>query len=137
MKTSSRDARTPDEELFGKADAVLCDVPCSGLGIISKKPDIRFKSPEEIERLPEIQLEILSQSAKYVKPGGFIVYSTCTLRKAENEDNVYAFLKNNPSFSLDTSPDGNSIAAGKGMKTFFPHVDGTDGFFAAKLIKNG
>ena len=137
VKTSSRDARTPDEELFGKADAVLCDVPCSGLGIISKKPDIRFKSPEEIERLPEIQLEILSQSAKYVKPGGFIVYSTCTLRKAENEDNVYAFLKNNPSFSLDTSPDGNSIAAGKGMKTFFPHVDGTDGFFAAKLIKNG
>ena len=130
--TQACDARTPKEELFGKADAVLCDVPCSGLGILAKKPDIRYKKPEDVARLPEIQREILTQSAKYVKKGGFLVYSTCTLRKAENEDNVRAFLAEHPDFAL--APDS-FLRDGGGMKTFFPHRDGTDGFFAAKFVR--
>lgn len=124
----ANDARTPLPELFGKADAVLCDVPCSGLGIIAKKPDIRYKSRDEILRLPEIQKEILSRSAEYVKPGGILVYSTCTLRRAENEENIEYFLSRNPDFAL-----AGGVFGGAGMKTFFPHIDGTDGFFAAKL----
>lgn len=128
----ANDARTPVEELFGTADAVLCDVPCSGLGIIAKKPDIRYKNREEILRLPEIQREILAKSAAYVKPGGILVYSTCTLRRAENEENVESFLAENPDFSL-----ASDVFDGKGMKTFFPHCDGTDGFFAAKLVRKG
>lgn len=130
VKTRANDARNPIEELFGKADAVLCDVPCSGLGIIAKKPDIRYKNKEDIEKLPEIQKEILMQSAKYVKKGGILVYSTCTLRKAENEDNINYFLENNKDFEL-----ANDVYDGNGMKTFFPHKDGTDGFFAAKLVR--
>lgn len=132
VHTKANDARFPIEEYFGKADAVLCDVPCSGLGIIAKKPDIRYKTKSDIERLPEIQREILMQSAKYVKNGGFIVYSTCTLRKAENEDNVNYFLQNNSDFSL-----ADDVFDGNGMKTFFPHTDKTDGFFTAKLVKKG
>ena len=132
IECAARDARTPDEALFGKADAVLCDVPCSGLGIIGKKPDIRFKKREEIERLAAVQYDILCAGANYVKKGGLLVYSTCTLRKAENEDNVAAFLQSHPDFSLDVIP----YAEG-GMKTFFPHIDGTDGFFVAKMRRNG
>ena len=128
--TKANDARKPIEELLGKADAVLCDVPCSGLGIIAKKPDIRYKNREDIERLPEIQREILIKSADYVKPGGILVYSTCTLRKAENEDTVKYFLDNNKDFELCRN-----AFDGKGMKTFFPHTDGTDGFFAARFIR--
>ena len=128
--TKANDARNPKEELFGKADAVLCDVPCSGLGIIAKKPDIRYKNKEDIERLPEIQREILLKSAEYVKPGGILVYSTCTLRKAENEDTVKYFLENNKDFELCRN-----AFDGKGMKTFFPNIDGTDGFFAARFIR--
>lgn len=134
VKTMANDARFPVEELCGRADAVLCDVPCSGLGIIAKKPDIRYKNKEDIQRLPEIQKEILIQSSKYVKPGGILVYSTCTLRKAENEDVIQYFLENNSDFAL--SDDAFNTVNGKnGMKTFFPHIDSTDGFFAAKLIR--
>ncbi len=134
VTTDVNDARYPKEELLGKADAVMCDVPCSGLGIIAKKPDIRYKSEEDVKRLPEIQLEILENSAKYVKDGGFIVYSTCTLRRAENEDVARAFLEKNKDFSLGKLDFSDKD---EGMKTFFPHIDGTDGFFAAKLVKNG
>ncbi len=131
VRTAARDARTPDETLFASADAVLCDVPCSGLGILAKKPDIRFKKWEDIERLSAIGREILSRSAAYVKPGGVLVYSTCTLRKAENEENVAAFLAEHPDFSparLGFAGEQN------GCKTFFPQ-DGTDGFFTAKMIR--
>lgn len=132
VKTQARDARNPDPTLFGKADAVLCDVPCSGLGILAKKPDIRYKKEEDIARLPEIGLDILCQSANYVKVGGTLVYSTCTLSKAENEENAAAFLQKNPAFEpgeLDFRH-----AAG-GTKTFFPQTDGTDGFFVAKFLR--
>lgn len=129
--TEARDGRKPDESLFGKADAVLCDVPCSGLGILAKKPDIRFKKEEDVLRLSAVGYDILSQSANYVKPGGILVYSTCTLRKAENEHNIAAFLEAHPDFSpahLGFENEKN------GCKTFFPQ-DGTDGFFVCKLKK--
>lgn len=132
IETIECDGRTPRKELFGKADAVLCDVPCSGLGVIAKKPDIRYKSYSEIERLPEVQYAILEASKNYLKENGFIIYSTCTLRKAENEEVVQKFLENNKDFELCPTKifDDNT-----GMITFLPHKTGTDGFFAAKLIK--
>ncbi len=104
-------------------DKVLCDVPCSGLGVIAKKPDLRYKPLSEIERLPQIQSAILQNCARYVKKGGVLVYSTCTLRKKENEDVVYAFLKEHSDFTVES------------MQTFFPHKTNTDGFFACRLFK--
>ncbi len=132
IQTEERDGRKPKEELYKKADAVMCDVPCSGLGVIAKKPDIRYKSYEEIENLPKVQYEILNASKNYVKDGGFIVYSTCTLRKAENEDVVNRFLEENKDFCL--SPTG-ILGDEKGMVTFLPHKTATDGFFVSKLVR--
>lgn len=132
IKTQARDARQPDETLFGTADAVICDVPCSGLGVIAKKPDIRFKPLSESERLPEIQGAILCATSKYLKSGGFLIYSTCTLNRAENEDIVENFLAQNPDFYL---ADEIIIDDKKGMATIFPFEHSTDGFFIAKIIK--
>lgn len=132
ISTQERDGRKPNEELFGKADAVMCDVPCSGMGVIAKKPDIRYKTYEEIEKLPLVQYDILNASKNYVKEGGFIVYSTCTLRKAENEDVVNRFLNENRDFEL--CPTG-ILGDENGMVTFLPHKTHTDGFFVAKLVK--
>ncbi len=132
IETAVCDGRQPKSALFGTADAVMCDVPCSGLGVIAKKPDIRYKTYEEIERLPEVQYEILEASKNYLKDDGFIVYSTCTLRKAENEQVVLKFLENNNDFELcPTGIPGDET----GMYTFLPHKMGTDGFFVAKLRK--
>lgn len=130
IETSECDGRYPKSELFDTADAVICDVPCSGLGVIAKKPDIRYKQYKDIEKLPELQLEILTSCAKYLKENGILIYSTCTLRKAENEEVVEIFLTNNPDFEL--CPTG-IFGDDKGMVTFLPHKTGTDGFFAAKL----
>jgi 16S rRNA (cytosine967-C5)-methyltransferase len=130
ITTKEVDGRAPLEELFGTADRVLCDAPCSGLGVIAKKPDIRYKKIADIERLPEIQYAILTGASKYVKDGGVLVYSTCTINKRENEDVVLRFLADNPAFRLTEDE-----SLGGGMKTFLPHKDGCDGFFAAKMIK--
>ena len=108
---------------FGTFDKVLCDVPCSGLGIIRKKPEIMYKTAEEIEASSVLQYDILSTSFRYLKPGGRLVYSTCTLRKAENEEVVEKFLKTNQATLVQ-------------MKTYFPHSDKTDGFFTAVIIKD-
>ncbi|MCL2158045.1 MAG: 16S rRNA (cytosine(967)-C(5))-methyltransferase RsmB [Oscillospiraceae bacterium] len=107
------------------ADAVLCDVPCSGLGTVSKKPEIKYKTLEEISDLPKTQLAILSACSNYVKPGGALMYSTCTLNKKENEEVADRFLSENKDFSCDA------------QKTFFPFEHGTDGFFYAKLKRRG
>ncbi|MBQ8164004.1 MAG: 16S rRNA (cytosine(967)-C(5))-methyltransferase RsmB [Clostridia bacterium] len=113
-------------------DRVLCDVPCSGLGVISKKPDIKYKDVASIYALPSIQYEILQNCSKYVKVGGEIVYSTCTLNKKENEDVVRAFLEGNDSFeSVEFELD--DIKSSGGMYTFFTHINSTDGFFVAKM----
>ena len=121
IRTAARDAREPDPALVGTADRVLSDAPCSGLGVIAKKPDIRYKDPVSIERLPGIQREILVGASRYVKPGGVLVYSTCTLNRAENEETASAFLAANPAFEPEES------------RVFWPHRDGCDGFFMAKM----
>jgi len=115
-------------------DVVLCDVPCSGLGIIRKKPDIRYKDLRETEALPELQLKILINQAFYVKPGGTLLYSTCTVLKRENEDVVKAFLESRPDFYTEplvlpeVFPKNDT-----GMLTLIPGEHDTDGFFICRL----
>ena len=121
-------------ELEGAADRVLCDVPCSGFGVLAKKPELRYKDPKESEALPKIQADILENACKYVKEGGILVYSTCTLLPEENEINIERFLKSHPEFSLCPWQIG-SISAPEGMLTLYPHLHKTDGFFIAKLIR--
>lgn len=136
IDTMAADASEENKELTGTADAVIADVPCSGLGIIRKKPEIRYKSPEEIKRLPEIQLGILQNAAKYVKSGGCLLYSTCTVLKRENEDVIDKFLAGNEQFSTEKFelPIENGEAE-NGMLTLWPHIHCTDGFFICKMRK--
>ena len=108
-----------------EADRILCDVPCSGLGIIRRKPEIRYKSEESLRDLPDIQLQILKTASRYLKIGGRLVYSTCTLNKDENENVVNRFLDENSNFRL---ADGNDS-----MRTLMPHKNNADGFFIAVL----
>ncbi len=132
ITVGERDARSPDESLFGKADRVLCDVPCSGLGVMAKKPEIRYKDISEFARLPEIQYDILKNSAKYVKIGGELVYSTCTVLPEENALNVQRFLSENKEFEAADFSVGENASEG-GMMSLAPDTDATDGFFIAKL----
>lgn len=125
ITASKRDARQPDGSLIGCADSVICDVPCSGLGIIGKKPDIKYKAVSDIERLPEIQHDILWASAGYLKKGGRLLYSTCTLNPLENEGITNAFLEENRNFHREGSP-----------TTAFPSDLWEDGFFYDILIKD-
>ncbi|MEG2814010.1 MAG: 16S rRNA (cytosine(967)-C(5))-methyltransferase RsmB [Oscillospiraceae bacterium] len=140
IKTAIQDGSIFNKEIL-LADKVLCDVPCSGLGIIRRKPEIKYKTYDEIADLPEIQFAILQNSSKYVKSGGTIIYSTCTLNKHENQEIVMKFLENNSDFSIGTlSETVNNIAnIDNGFATFFPSENGdngaSDGFFIAKLIK--
>lgn len=120
--TAARDARDPDPALYGKADRVICDVPCSGLGVIAKKPEIRYRALESAARLPELQLAILAASSRYLKSGGRLLYSTCTLNGAENGGVTAAFLESADGFSLI------------GERTFFPTPQ-NDGFYAAVIEK--
>lgn len=133
ISTEAADARTPRSEEF---DVVIADVPCSGLGVIRKKPEIRFKSDAELCGLPEIQYAILENVSACVKNGGELIYSTCTVLKPENEDIVNRFLSEHDEFSAEafTLPSGREVP--NGMYTFWPNVDGTDGFFVCKLRRN-
>ena len=132
ITVAERDAREPDESLLGRADRVICDVPCSGLGVLGKKPDLRYRDASEDASLPTLQHEILSASAKYLRPGGEIMYSTCTLRDAENREVVERFLSEHPDFSTVEFAVG-ALRSSGGMLTLLPHVHKTDGFFMAKL----
>ena len=115
-------------------DAVIADVPCSGLGIIRKKPDIRYKNLQEMAALPILQLQILKNQATYVRPGGVLLYSTCTLVRGENEAVVEAFLKDNPEFYLEKLPLPACFPVNEtGMLALIPGQFDTDGFFIARL----
>lgn len=130
--TKAMDARVFDPALEAAFDLVIADVPCSGLGVIAKKPEIRAKDPATLRGLPEIQYAILENLSRYVKPGGALLYSTCTILSGENEDVALRFLKSHPSFAAEAfSVCG--VQSKDGMYTFWPHVDETDGFFAAKF----
>lgn len=136
IQAAQGDARVQDPALKNWADIVLADVPCSGLGIIRKKPEIRYKKPEELAALPGIQMEILKNAAAYVRPGGLLLYSTCTLLPEENGDLVRAFLAENRAFRPEDfrlpPPYGESV---EGQMHLWPQRCGSDGFFIAKLRK--
>jgi 16S rRNA (cytosine967-C5)-methyltransferase len=110
---------------LGKSGKVLCDVPCSGLGILRKKPDIREKMAQELDKLPEMQYAILCGGATCLQPGGTLVYATCTLNPAENETVCQRFLREHPNFQL------------RRQRTFMPHIDHTDGFYFAVFSQGG
>ena len=137
IETAAVDGRAFREEWAGRFDVVICDVPCSGLGIIRKKPDIRYKPLDAIERLPEVQRAILETVSRYVKPGGALLYSTCTVRKEENEAVVLPFLQAHPEFSLEPFPvpDGLDLP-NEGYAALLPHKHAADGFFICKLRKH-
>ena len=134
ISVSQRDATTPDVALIGKADKVICDAPCSGLGVLGKKSDLRYKDMDVALELPALQLQILTASAKYVKHGGVLVYSTCTLNPEENEKVVSQFLENNPDFVLTPFKLGDTEHK-DGTLTLLPYVNHTDGFFIAKIMR--
>ena len=129
------DAREPEAAWENAMDAVIADVPCSGLGVIRKKPDVRYKDLSRISALPEIQLAILDRQAGYVRPGGVLVYSTCTILKQENEGVVEAFLDRHPEFTPERIALPEGCGAEGAMLTLLPCVHDTDGFFIAKLRK--
>ncbi len=114
-------------ESLGLADRVLCDVPCSGLGIIRRKPEIKYKKEEDLAGLPEIQYSIICNASRYLKLGGRMVYSTCTLSRAENEDVCERFLAGHANFK----PVGVFSDDDEPMKTLMPHKNESDGFFIA------
>ena len=133
IETALADGRTPREELFGAADAVIVDVPCSGLGIIRKKPDIRYKDPKALANLPAIQSAILENACRYVKSGGTLLYSTCTILPEENEKVTDAFLTAHPEFQKEafSLPFGGEAAE----ITLWPQRHHCDGFYICKMRK--
>lgn len=134
IDADARDAGEPEPSLIGKCDRVICDAPCSGLGVMSKKPEIRYKRADELSRLPDVQLRVLHGASEYVKKGGVLVYSTCTLNRRENEDVVRRFLEQNDRFSTENFELAASrLASENGMLTIFPHISGSDGFFIARM----
>lgn len=133
-KVLCRDACVPEMDLSNHFDAVLIDAPCSGLGLLHDKPDIRYrKSDADIDALAQVQKELLHVNAAYVRPGGYLLYATCTISRRENEDQTANFLAAHPDFSLDPLPIPLSNA---GMLQLLPHVHGCDGFFMARFKKH-
>lgn len=135
------DASVPDQESEESADLVIADLPCSGLGVIGKKTDLKYKaSPDGIESMVRLQQKILSCVQSYVKPGGTLVYSTCTVNPAENMDNVHWFLEQYPEFSLDDirdriCPELRDSVIEDGCIQLLPGVHKSDGFFIARLVR--
>ncbi len=126
VEVAVQDATEVMDRWVGKADRVLADVPCSGIGVIHKKPDIKWhRTLEDVEELCKIQKRILQNAAKYLKPEGVLVYSTCTILQEENQDQVAEFLKDNPDFVLEEE------------RLLFTHETGGSGFYIAKLIRKG
>ena len=137
IQTHTQDMTQYNEAFDSAFDTVLCDVPCSGFGVLNNRPDIKlFRESLDISNLMKLQQQILQNCSKYVKVGGRLVYSTCTIFQHENWQNINKFLKNNPNFTLGTivlpqfpSVDGNSTYQ------FLPHKDGTQGFYVAVLTR--
>ncbi|MBR2971190.1 MAG: 16S rRNA (cytosine(967)-C(5))-methyltransferase RsmB [Clostridia bacterium] len=127
------DATAICPEWFGKFDLVICDVPCTGIGVYKSKPDVLLnKKPEDVIAIKGLQLSILENAKNYLKVGGCLCYSTCTVFKEENDDNINDFLKANENFVLDKIE--NEYASEDGMVRLFPNeIEGCDGFFVARL----
>ena len=133
IRVGAADARGADPAVLGLFDRVICDVPCSGYGVLSKKPDIRYKDFSLAAGLVPVQAAILENAARLVKHGGILLYSTCTLLPEENEEQVAAFLARHPEFTPEPFLVGGFSC--DGTATLAPDTHGTDGFFIAKLKK--
>ncbi len=139
IKVYKRDALSI--EPLEMSDRILCDVPCSGLGVIRRKPEIRYKNDLGLDTLPNIQYKILENSAQYLKSGGMLVYSTCTLHRAENGGVVDKFLVAHEEFEpvsvSDFLPESicSVIEEPCGQFTLFPQANNTDGFFISLMRK--
>lgn len=136
IQPMTADARQFRPQWEADFPVVLVDAPCSGLGVIRKKPDIRYKQPEPLEDLPRVQLDILRNASRYVAPGGTLLYSTCTILPRENQQVVQAFLADAPDFRPQPlhlpGPAGD---VEEGMLCLWPQRHGTDGFFLCRLKK--
>lgn len=125
VRAVQADARIPDQKLMGQADLVIADLPCSGLGVLGKKADIKYKvTREACKDLAALQREILDTVCQYVKEGGILIYSTCTINPGENQENTAWFLREHPEFSLEK------------QQQILPEKGICDGFFLAKFVRN-
>ena len=136
VTAEERDATAPAPALSGLGDRVICDVPCSGLGVLSKKPDLRYKDLRAADELPALQSAILESAAGCVRPGGVLLYSTCTVHPGENEAVTDAFRAAHEDFTPEDFTVG-ALASEGGRLTLYPHRHGTDGFYLAKFRKSG
>ena len=135
VTVGEQDATDPRDDLIGRADKVICDVPCSGLGVLAKKPDLRYKDIAKVDELCALGKEILEKSASYLKVGGVLAFSTCTLEKRENTDTVLSFLASHPDFSALDFAVGELHSEG-GELTLYPHIHATDGFYIALIRRD-
>ena len=134
IEPEAYDATENRAELVGRCNTVICDVPCSGLGVLAKKPDLRYKDLSGLSALTELQAKIIRSASNYLAPGGIMLYSTCTLNPEENTGIVSAFLREHADFEAVDFKILDETSVG-GAFTFLPHKHGTDGFFVAKLRK--
>lgn len=135
LETALADGREDHPQWAESADLVLCDVPCSGLGVIRKKPDIRYKDPAALAALPQVQGDILKNAARYVKPGGTLLYATCTILPEENRGVTEAFLSEDRTFVREPFSLPGIGDVGEGELTLWPQRHGTDGFYFCKMRK--
>lgn len=133
IRAALADAREHHTAWDREVDVVIADVPCSGLGIIRKKPDIRYKDPKELGQIPAIQRDILENVCEYVRPGGMLVYSTCTVLPEENQGITDAFLQAHPEFELTPFSLPLPIGRSDGRLTLWPQRHGTDGFYICRM----
>ena len=124
VRTAPMNAAEPYERLLDGFDLVLADAPCSGLGVTRKKPEIRYKDPRELEKLPEVQGRILEGASRCVRPRGTLVYSTCTILDRENDGVVDAFLSAHPEYTREES------------RTIWPQEYDTDGFYYCRMRRH-
>lgn len=138
-----KDALEPDEASAGKADIVIADLPCSGLGVLGRKTDLKYKVSEtQTEELAVLQRKILENVCLFVKPGGMLVYSTCTINRAENQENAKWFLEHHPDFCCVSMKDNlceelKDSVDEDGFLQLLPGIHDSDGFFIARFKKKG
>lgn len=142
IKSEIWDVKEPDDKLKYKVDYCLVDAPCSGLGLIRRKPDIKWtRTSEELIELSRLQTIILKTASNYIKPGGTLVYSTCTINRQENLDVITNFLRESTDFRLVPIELANGVKISatqdSGYLELYPNIHGTDGFFMAKMVRIG
>ena len=138
VRVAARDAMQVRDEFLGSMDAVLLDAPCSGLGVMDDKPDVKYRhTPESVAELCDTQRKLLDACCQYVRVGGTLVYSTCSMLKDENERQIARFLKDHPEFEIDALPDTVPSALrahyGENGLQLLPCRDGVEGFFVARM----